>query len=30
VLVNDGPLKELEWQVEQLWPLLQQQAIAKP
>jgi dephospho-CoA kinase len=29
VLVNDGPLKELEWQVEQLWPLLQQQAIAK-
>jgi dephospho-CoA kinase len=29
VLVNNGPLKELEWQVEQLWPLLQQQAIAK-
>jgi dephospho-CoA kinase len=29
VLVNDGPLKELEWQVEQLWPLLRQQAIAK-
>jgi dephospho-CoA kinase len=29
VLVNDGPLKELEWQVEQLWPLLQQQARAK-
>jgi dephospho-CoA kinase len=29
VLVNDGPLKELEWQVEQLWPLLHQQAIAK-
>jgi dephospho-CoA kinase len=30
VLVNDGPLKELEWQVEQLWPLLKQQAIAQP
>jgi dephospho-CoA kinase len=29
VLVNDGPLKELEWQVEQLWPLLLQQAMAK-
>jgi dephospho-CoA kinase len=29
VLVNEGPLKELEWQVEQLWPLLQQQAIVK-
>jgi dephospho-CoA kinase len=28
VLVNDGPLKELEWQVEQLWPLLEQQAMA--
>ena len=26
ILVNDGPLKELEWQIEQLWPLLQQQA----
>jgi len=26
VLTNDGPLKELEWQVEQLWPLLQEQA----
>jgi dephospho-CoA kinase len=26
VLVNDGPLKELEWQIEQLWPLLKQQA----
>jgi dephospho-CoA kinase len=29
VLVNDGPLKELEWQVEQLWPLLRQQAHTK-
>jgi dephospho-CoA kinase len=29
VLVNAGPLKELEWQVEQLWPLLRQQATAK-
>jgi len=29
VLVNDGPLKELEWQVEQLWPLLRQQALLK-
>jgi dephospho-CoA kinase len=28
VLVNNGPLKELEWQVEQLWPLLRQQAMA--
>jgi dephospho-CoA kinase len=27
VLVNDGPLKELEWQIEQLWPLLKQQAL---
>jgi dephospho-CoA kinase len=26
VLVNDGPLKELEWQIEQLWPLLKEQA----
>jgi dephospho-CoA kinase len=30
VLVNDGPVKELEWQVEQLWPLLLQQATAQP
>jgi dephospho-CoA kinase len=22
VLTNDGPLKELEWQVDQLWPIL--------
>ncbi len=29
VLVNDGPLKELEWQVERLWPLLKQQSMAK-
>jgi dephospho-CoA kinase len=29
VLVNHGPLKELEWQVEQLWPLLRQQARLK-
>ncbi|HWZ52130.1 MAG TPA: dephospho-CoA kinase [Granulicella sp.] len=28
VLVNDGPLKELEWQVEQLWPLLARVALA--
>ena len=27
VLTNDGALKELEWQVEQLWPLLEQQAL---
>jgi dephospho-CoA kinase len=26
VLTNDGALTELEWQVEQLWPLLGQQA----
>jgi dephospho-CoA kinase len=30
VLVNDGPVKELEWQVEQLWPLVLQQATAQP
>lgn len=23
VLTNDGPLQELEWQVDQLWPILQ-------
>ena len=22
VLTNDGPLTELEWQVDQLWPIL--------
>jgi dephospho-CoA kinase len=27
VLVNDKSLQELEWQVEQLWPLLQRQAM---
>jgi dephospho-CoA kinase len=28
VLINNGSMKELEWQVEQLWPLLRQQAMA--
>ncbi|MDE3104182.1 MAG: dephospho-CoA kinase [Acidobacteriota bacterium] len=30
VLHNDGSLAELEWQIDQLWPLLQQQAAAVP
>jgi dephospho-CoA kinase len=27
VLANDGPVQELEWQVDKLWPLLRAQAV---
>jgi dephospho-CoA kinase len=30
VLTNDGPLTELEWQVDQLWPILKAQAAQPP
>jgi dephospho-CoA kinase len=30
VLTNNGPLTELEWQVDQLWPILQAQAAQRP
>ena len=30
VLTNNGPLTELEWQVDQLWPILQAQAAQQP
>ena len=30
VLTNSGPTTELEWQVDQLWPILQAQARAEP
>ena len=30
VLTNDGPATELEWQVDQLWPILQAQARSEP
>jgi dephospho-CoA kinase len=30
VLINDGPTTELEWQVDQLWPILQAQARSQP
>jgi dephospho-CoA kinase len=28
VLINDGPATELEWQVDQLWPILRADARA--
>jgi dephospho-CoA kinase len=30
VLINDGPVTELEWQVDRLWPILQEQARSEP